>query len=239
MSEYSEIHKKRKTSKNYNFRFDSPTLSVMNELERRIIKELSSEFKPNNVLDLACGTGRVTKWLLEFNSCKISGWDNSQQMMDESHLIGSRVELKLVDLKDIKQDLLKERFDFVTCFRFFANAERDLKLITFAILSEIVQRDGVVILNNHKNRTSSGAFASRIRNSFKNSWQSNKELKDMWRTFGFDCIQSYSLGVTPQDERKFFALENISKRIELWNFHVSGFHRFGINQIYVLQRRAK
>ena len=66
-----------------------------------------ADIKPNDsVIDIACGTGVLTEYILEYNPSKLLGIDISDRMIDiaKSKYTDSRVEFLASDIFDVKYD---------------------------------------------------------------------------------------------------------------------------------------
>ena len=116
-----------------------------------ILRILEKYFKERDIhlLDFACGTGRITEFME--NRVKTStGIDVSGSM-----LAIAREKLKLTEIieADITaENVLKARkFNLITAFRFFLNAEPELRLEAMETLAELLDEDGYLVFNNHQN----------------------------------------------------------------------------------------
>lgn len=130
--------------------------SCEKKLLRRIIgPRLQRQFK---ALDFACGTARITRVLLDL-SLECYGVDISPEMLkvarrdvpDATYWEGD-----LTDPSDKTGESVKNTgpFDLITSFRFFLNAEPELRLQVLRGLRELLADNGIFIFNIHKNRTS-------------------------------------------------------------------------------------
>jgi hypothetical protein len=83
-------------------------------------------------------------------------------MMDVARKVAPDAELIEADLT--QQDALHDRrFDLITAFRFFPNAEAELRQAVFSVLARHLAADGVLVFNNHKNRNSLRGRFARLR----------------------------------------------------------------------------
>jgi SAM-dependent methyltransferase len=111
-------------------------------------------------LDFACGTGRILGHLYK-QVASATGVDVSSSMMEVAREAAPEAELIEADLT--QRDVLGERrFDLITAFRFFPNAEPDLRLAVLRVLSRHLAARGVLVFNNHKNRNSLPRRVSRL-----------------------------------------------------------------------------
>ena len=129
-----------------------PYRSVVWDIEQEQILSILESHRagttdPVRLLDFACGTGRILQ-LLEPRVDSSVGVDVSKTMLEvaESHL--TRSELMNVDLT--REPALSDRkFEMITAFRFFPNAEPELRDDVMRELATLLAPGGILILNNH------------------------------------------------------------------------------------------
>ena len=116
-----------------------------------ILRILEKYFAGRDVhlLDFACGTGRITEFLE--NRVKTStGVDVSGSMLAIAREKLKRTEIIEADIT--AENVLKPRkFNLITAFRFFLNAEPELRLAAMETLTELLDEDGCLVFNNHQN----------------------------------------------------------------------------------------
>jgi SAM-dependent methyltransferase len=118
---------------------------------------------PPKYLDFACGTGRITA-LVEPLARESCGVDVSESMIAEASRKCPRTRFVL---RDLTTDPLEEtNFDLATAFRFFGNAQDDLRRAAFCAISRHLVRGGYVIFNNHRNHASGRALLQRATGRF-------------------------------------------------------------------------
>ena len=162
---YTDRHKGRGAEYHESF---SPTVNpyraMVWRLERRALDEILRRHlgtRPVTHLDFACGTGRVLEHLGDRVSAA-TGVDVSPSMMEVARKVAPQAELVEADLT--QQDPLGDRrFDLITAFRFFPNAEPELRRAIFSVLARHLSPKGVLVFNNHKNRNSLRARFARLR----------------------------------------------------------------------------
>jgi SAM-dependent methyltransferase len=133
----------------------NPYRAMVWRLEQRaldgILRERLSS-RSITYLDFACGTGRILAHLKRRVS-SATGVDVSSSMMEVARGLAPEAELIEADLT--QHDVLGDRsFDLITAFRFFPNAEPELRQAVLAVLTRHLAPNGVLIFNNHKNRNS-------------------------------------------------------------------------------------
>ncbi|UCF14644.1 MAG: class I SAM-dependent methyltransferase [Phycisphaerales bacterium] len=105
--------------------------------------------KDIHLLDFACGTGRITA-LLEDRVKTSTGVDVSGSMLAIAKKKLCRTEIIETDITT--EDTLKGRkFNLITAFRFFLNAEPELRSAAMKALSGLLAEDGILVFNNHHN----------------------------------------------------------------------------------------
>jgi SAM-dependent methyltransferase len=104
-------------------------------------------------LDFACGSGRVIAALEGGRMAESTGIDVSSSMLQ---LARAKLSWSRLIHGDATADpsLLPGRYDLITAFRFFLNAEGRLRARALAVLHEALEDDGLLVLNIHGNATS-------------------------------------------------------------------------------------
>jgi SAM-dependent methyltransferase len=129
----------------------SPFDKYMADWERqhlcRVVGELFPEAVPR-YLDFACGTGRVTSTVAPMARASV-GVDISGSMIEVARRKLPGTEFHLCDLTSGTPDI--GRFDLVTAFRFFGNAQPELRESAMRTLAERLRPGGFLIINNHRN----------------------------------------------------------------------------------------
>jgi len=184
---------------------DRPYRKYIWSLEKKVLNEIVEKYLVNNnnikYLDFACGTGRIICFLEKYASESI-GVDVSETMLE----VGFK---KVKKSKLIKVDLTKnnifegEYFDLITAFRFFKNAQHELREQTMKVLSWILKEDGCLVFNVHMNHSSIAACMVRFyywligkdRNSF-NTLKVN-DVFQMVRKSGLEIVAMYHIGIFP------------------------------------------
>lgn len=168
--------------------------------EQRVLTSILDRYFKDRVvslLDFACGTGRIASFL-ENRVETSTGVDVSGAMLDEARKKLRRTALIQADLT--KNNILNgQTFNLITAFRFFLNAEPELRLEAMQTLVSLLARDGYVVFNNHNNRTSplvwlKYGYHARIRGRGTNS-MSIHEIRGLARKVGLKIVQIYPVGL--------------------------------------------
>jgi SAM-dependent methyltransferase len=116
---------------------------------------------PRSVADFACGTGRVLEFLSRHYDSPV-GIDISPDMLA---LARDRCPRSTVVLGDVTTTpaLAPGPFDLITAFRFFLNAEPDLRSAVLAWMRGALRPDGLVVANFHLNPVSLRGTYLRLR----------------------------------------------------------------------------
>lgn len=150
---YRDSHKREAKGAEYEAYYqNSAWYGFLSSREQEIVLRILDKYlKGRNVhlLDFACGTGRITKFLE--NRVKTStGVDVSGSMLAVAGKKLERTELIKADITE--ENILKPRkFNLITAFRFFLNAEPELRSAAIKALAELLNEDGYLVFNNHQN----------------------------------------------------------------------------------------
>lgn len=164
-----------------------------------LISFLDTYFKNRavNLLDFACGTGRIAGFLENRVETSMAV-DVSKTMLDEAEKKLKRTRIIQADLT--KNNVLEGRkFNLITAFRFFLNAEPGLRTEVLQMLVSLLSKDGYIVFNNHKNKTSPLVwpkyfYHNKIRKS-RIQFMSHSEIKELARQAGIEIIRVYPVGL--------------------------------------------
>lgn len=200
-SDYRLSHQGLAKASSYDAQFyTNPYRSMMWDLERRILSEvLSRHSNIRTALDFACGTGRIAKFLNDAG-IEVVGVDVSEGMLSVAK---ARVPGARFVCRDITGDSdgINGPFDLITAFRFFPNAQTELREQVMAILPSLLSRNGIILFNNHKNKTS---FTYRLaKAAFRRDFgvMGHEEVLRLVRANGLVITATYHLGVIPSNDR--------------------------------------
>lgn len=161
---YTESHKSKGYDYHESFSPDvNPYRAMVWRLEQQALNGiLRDHLLATKVahLDFACGTGRL---LGHFGGqvTSATGIDVSSSMMEVARKVAPGAELIEADLT--RNDVLAERkFELITAFRFFPNAEPELRRAVLSVLAKHLAPRGVLVFNNHKNGNSLRRRISRL-----------------------------------------------------------------------------
>jgi predicted TPR repeat methyltransferase len=162
-------------------------------LLERIVEQLP---RRESYLDFACGTGRVLSHV-ERSFRTAVGLDISDTMLAVARDRVRTAQLLQADATRNPAALGGRRFDFVTAFRFFLNAQPSLREDAMAFLaSTLADENSRLLFNVHGNRYSTRALLAAkaliTREQFAS--MSIRESVDLATRHGLEVIEWYGIG---------------------------------------------
>lgn len=139
-----------------------PFDAYMTQREAVLLPRLVTALFPGGVpryLDFACGTGRITSLVAPL-ARESFGVDVSDTMVEQARVKCPQTTFVIRDIT--AQPLDHARFDLATAFRFFGNAQDDLRRSAFRAVSRHLVPGGYFVFNNHRNRGSGRARLQRV-----------------------------------------------------------------------------
>ena len=130
---------------------ESPFDAYMAAWERRLLPTFIKRFFPNGpqrYLDFACGTGRITEQIAPL-ARESTGVDISPTMIEEARRKCPNTTFHLCDLT--QQDPGLGQFDLVSSFRFFGNAQDELREGALGAIRKRMGPGGHLLINSHRN----------------------------------------------------------------------------------------
>ena len=141
----------------YHERFtNNPRRRMMWQIEQRVLGEVLDRFPDGHrpdYLDFACGTGRVLGFVAPYTAIAI-GVDVSPSMLELARQNAPSARLLETDLTRDQTPLTGRDFDLVTAFRFFPNAEPELRRDAISALTDHLKPGGRLVFNNHRSLSS-------------------------------------------------------------------------------------
>jgi len=200
------------------------------------------EHKPSiDYLDFACGTGRIIG-LIEKNDKvhRAFGVDVSESMLNVAREKLTKSRLHLLDIT--RNNIFpRESFDLITAFRFFLNAQWDLKIEAMQKLSTLIKPDGYIIFNIHMNSGCTLDRLSRAYSNFKKTAATYKtmnssEVKELTKSANLKIIDTYHFGVIPVVRENAKLPYEFIYKIETLLSHIPSFAPFSRYSIYVCKK---
>lgn len=219
-SDYRYSHTKAGKGRRYHEKFRHNTHRAMVwTLERQFLDDIVQKAFPCgriSHLDFACGTGRILKHLHKHTDLSV-GVDLSEEMLRVARKEIDQAEIIRADLT--RNDLLGDRkFNLITAFRFFPNAQPELRVEAMRVLVKHLADYGYIIFNNHLNLSS---LLNRMR-GISGQAMSQAEVQNLVVSNGLKIIKVYHIGVLPANEsnpylagRVLLAVESIASRFRI------------------------
>lgn len=211
--------------------------------EQQIIPAILEKYfgdKDIHLLDFACGTGRIAS-LLEDRVMTSTGVDVSGSMLAIARDKLKRTEIIEADIT-AENVLQGRKFNLITAFRFFLNAEPELRCSAVKALAELLDDDGCFVFNNHHNLGSPWIrllYARHLRKNPQGTFNvmSIEQMNDLVESAGLEITDIYPAGFfhppkVPISYRLNRAIDSITCRLKFMN-------RFSENTIAVCRRREK
>ena len=163
-------------------------------VERDLLLRLVPRLFPTGVeryLDFACGTGRITAVVAQFARESI-GVDVSASMVARAR---EKCPATKFVMRDITVDPIGlQAFDLVTAFRFFGNAEPELRYSALRAIGELLAPGGYLVLNNHRNAASTHNRLLRLRKRSDGADLTLPMLTELLRASGFEVVSVIAIG---------------------------------------------
>jgi len=238
-AEYSNSHLHAGTV--YQARFhERPGRAAMWALEQPLLREIFARLAPHRMLDFATGTGRIAVELeATLPNCELHAIDISADMLEQARAKCKRATFHQIDGRQALDQFGRSSFDAVSAFRFFPNADPDLREAAADQIAGLTKPGGHVVLNNHRSFWSLSYIAMRAAGNSDGSYGTpNADIMKLFLRRGFSCVRRYSLGVWPQtDFRSFFLPWSVTTAIERANRRfLSRTHRLGYNTIFIFRK---
>ena len=191
-----------------------------------------------HLLDFACGTGRIAG-LLEDRVTSSTGVDVSGSMLAVAREKLNRTRIIEADLT--AENILKpRRFNLITAFRFFLNAEPELRRVAMRALADLLDDEGYLVFNNHQNLSSPWTRLLYWRHLRKNpqgifNVMSIQEMRQLVREAGLEIVEIFPVGFfhppkVPVSSSLNRAIDNVASRVKFLS-------RFCESPVAVCRRR--
>jgi SAM-dependent methyltransferase len=235
---YVDSHKGRGRDYDETFSPDvNPYRAMIWRLEQRALNGILRDHPASGkiaLLDFACGTGRVLGHL-RGHVASATGVDVSSSMLEVAKKVAPEAQLIEADLT--QHDILGDRrFDLITAFRFFPNAEPELRRTVLPILARHLAPDGLLVFNNHKNRKSLAARISRLLGREVTRSMSHADVETLTTLSGLRIVKMIPLGTVPVSDRHLLLPVWLLEPLERWFSGASSLAGIAQNVIYVCAR---
>ncbi len=173
--------------------------ALWDQVEKPLLQALlpRPEFVKESALDFACGTGRITNLLADYFP-EVVGVDVSASMLEVASS-RSNILYRQTDITKVKPG---QEFWVATAFRFFLNAEQDLRLQAAASLYLALQPGGYLLTNIHMVDTSPMGRLYRALHlvgiRLFHQTMSRSAMRNLLQEAGFIIEQEVSYGYMPR-----------------------------------------
>jgi SAM-dependent methyltransferase len=178
-----------------------PWRAFMWQRERRVLDEILWKHfagRPIAHLDFACGTGRVLGAVGARARLSV-GVDVSPGMLQVARRNAPTVELIQADIT--RGDVLgDEVFDLITAFRFFPNAQDELRADALRALVAHLADGGLLVFNNHRNDSSLLHRLARLAGGSSRTL-SLAEVHSLTGSAGLRILEAFPIGILPATDR--------------------------------------
>lgn len=200
--DYRRSHQAEGKGGSYHAAFSEiPYRRLIWDLEKKILDRIVRERLERGALrhlDFACGTGRVLAHIAERAAVSV-GVDLSPSMLEVARAQSERSEILEADLT--RNDVLAgRRFDLITAFRFFPNAQPGLRAEAMGVLVRHLAPDGRLVFNNHRNSSSLKYRLSRLRRCGGYDGMSDAEARELAAANGLLIESVRALDFNPVSE---------------------------------------
>lgn len=197
---YRESHQHKGADYHSTFT-ELPHRRMLWSFERKLLSLIVARHcrAPVRHLDFACGTGRVLGHLQAMVASS-DGVDVSESMLQVAKQSAPGATLHHIDITT--QEVLGGRqFDLITAFRFFPNAEPELRTAAIRRLSSLLSPSGVLVFNNHMNRSSLQRRLLALRGYRPNDGMTREEVRELTRSAGLEIAAFHPLGILPLSDK--------------------------------------
>jgi len=179
--------------------YDEDAHNYANVLHRIELTVLDSLLEPVSTgdleyLDFATGTGRIIAHL-EARFASSTGIDISPQMIAACSKRSSVSRLRCEDITSTSPDA---QYDVITAFRFFLNANAELRVAVLCAIRDRLKPGGKLVVNNH-GRFAGVNFLRAIRSALgrktKQNVMTDKSFETMFTAVGFSISGRRYYGV--------------------------------------------
>ncbi|MEY2548642.1 MAG: hypothetical protein QOD64_1224 [Verrucomicrobiota bacterium] len=215
------------------------------KFERKFLSEFYDRNAPGwprcSYLDYACGTGRVIAFL-EGRPVRSVGIDVSPEMLKIARTKVRRSELFCCDLTS--DATVGDKYDLITAFRFFLNAEPNMRLgVLKALAVRLRNENSRLVFNNHGNPWSIKAIAwpiHRVRQWLRGretagNYLTHSEVESLVAAANLRIVERTGCGLL--SPRLFRLAPSVLGEFEARAGGGKLARAAGVNQIYVVARR--
>lgn len=235
---YRESHKEKGADYHEGF-VRYPHRGMVWRLEQRILIKIVQKFLADTSprhLDFAAGTGRILSHLNPYMSSS-TAVDVSESMLAVARENAPNARFIKGDIT--REDILaNEKFDLITAFRFFPNAEQELRYDVIGQLANRLSDGGILVFNNHINNKSLLYRLSAIRRGTRHLRGMNDEdAVTLTEAVGLVIVKRYPIAIAPLGETRMY-FRQLTYWLERVLAKLPGVAPIAQNVIYVCKRSS-
>jgi len=229
----------------------SKHITLIYELEKNVLAKLFDRInsREKSLMDFACGTGRWTRFL-EDHFDQTTGVDVSEEMISLAKQKCEKAQFIVTDITsdNVDPQLGERQFDVITAFRFYKNAEGQLKKAATDALAKYLKKDGLFIFDLHLNTFSiMGMLACicrllRLDKIFKLSELtvrtiSLNDIEKLFKDSDFEVIDYYGTGLLPGRSNYTILPKNMLYKIESRAAEKKILRKFAYNILVIAKKK--
>jgi len=232
--DYRNSHLKETKGETYSEQFISnPYRSMIWGFEKEVLDKIVKTFLNKDIhhLDFACGTGRILGHIQKKVQRSV-GIDLSPSMLK---IARADVPDSEIIEADITRDdvLLDQKFNLITAFRFFPNAQSQLREEAMSKLVDRLDVDGIIVFNNHRNTASLLNRIWRLIGRGGNVGMAPAEVKKLLAHANLEIIKKYHINVIPSTDTHMLLPKFILTFLERMLSACPIFSNLAMNHIFV------
>ncbi len=229
----------------------SKHIRLIYELEKNVLTDFfrSVNSREKTLMDFACGSGRWTQVLENlFNAT--TGVDVSDKMIELARAKCQKVDFIVTDItsKNVAPRLHDMQFDVITAFRFFKNAQQQLREKAVEQIPQYLKPKGYFIFDLHLNTYSfMGILANiinflRLNTLFKIDHLTTKtislcQIRKLFKNSQFKIVDYYGMGLLPGRSNYTILPKNLLRRIESFLTGKKLFRNFSYNILIIAKKQ--
>jgi 2-polyprenyl-3-methyl-5-hydroxy-6-metoxy-1,4-benzoquinol methylase len=226
-------------------------IRLIYELEKQTLEKLFSKInsRGKSVMDFACGTGRWTEFL-EKHFKEIAGIDVSENMIQIARQKCKKASFFVTDItsENTDKEVLGKKFDVITSFRFYKNAQKQLRQQVTEVIPKYLKQDGLFIFDLHLNTFSfMGILATimhllRLHRLFKIGELTIRtislgDIKRLFKDTPLKIIDYYGMGILPGRSNYTVLPQKLLYKTESFFTNKRILRRFAYNILVIAQKK--
>ena len=240
-TDYRGSHLRPEHAKSYHMAFEhDPHRKLAWKIEKANLNEIIKTYYRDAAihhLDFACGTGRILAFLGGRTKSSV-GVDLSAAMLALARSSNTNAELLEADLT--KDDVLGSRkFNLITAFRFFPNAQPALRREALKVLVDHLDADGNIVFNNHMNTASTIYRLARLLGRGGYEGMSMVEVRALVAEHDLEIVRTYHSCVLPATDKHMLLPQPILWAIEWVLSRIPLFRNLGKNLVFVCKHSQR